>query len=86
VHLARSDAERALQAGVWLWQLGEAAAPGEPVAGAVVAWRASADGSAEPGGVLQLGQASDAHEAAGPTGAARLLWRGGDGSGCCTSY
>jgi hypothetical protein len=84
VHLARSDAERALQAGVWLWQLGQAAAPGAPVAGAVLAWRAaSGDGGAEKGGVLQLGQASDAHAAAGPTGAACGPGEGATAQRCC---
>ncbi|KAI8474799.1 MAG: hypothetical protein J3K34DRAFT_406654 [Monoraphidium minutum] len=63
-YLQGSEALQALQAGVWLAQLGERGGPDSTVAGALVAWRRH-----EGGGGLALGQVLAAHAATDATGA-----------------
>lgn len=61
-YLARSEVLRALQAGSWLWQLGERASADACVSGGpLVAWH---EGGAGGRGRLVLGQAIGAHVAA----------------------
>ncbi|KAI8474801.1 MAG: hypothetical protein J3K34DRAFT_517888 [Monoraphidium minutum] len=64
IYLQGSEALQALQAGVWLAQLGERGGPDATVAGALVAWRRH-----EGGGGLALGQVLAAHAAIDAAGA-----------------